>query len=452
VVSRHLITVALGLTIAIAATGGALAQDAQRGGIFPYPTHVETLGNGLRVILIPMSSNGLVAYWSVVRTGSRDEYEPGRSGFAHFFEHMMFRGTEKFPAQKYNEILTRMGADTNAFTTDDLTAYHMGIASEDLETAMELESDRFRNLAYGKSEFETEAGAVYGEYRKNRSSPFFQLSEAMQEKAFQKHTYGHTTMGYERDIKQMPRMYDYSLSFFSRYYRPENVILLIVGDLEIAPTMALVHEYYDGWEKGYVAPKIPVEPEQKSERHVEVTYEGRSLPILMMSYKADAFDPTSRRHVAADLLSELAFGNTSDLHKKLVLDEQLVEFIGADMGMNRDPGTFDVFARIKDPARIEDVATEIDATIRHYQEALPDPKRLGDLKSRLKYNFLMNLDTPDRVASALSRIVAITGGAEAIDRLYATYDQITPEDVRDAANHYLAPERRTVGLLKEGAR
>lgn len=451
-VSRRLRTVAVGLVVAMAAVGGVPAQQDRSGGIFPYPTHVETLDNGLCAILIPMSSNGLVAYWSVVRTGSRDEYEPGRSGFAHFFEHMMFRGTEKFPASKYNEILTRMGADTNAYTTDDLTAYHMGIAAEDLEQAMELESDRFRNLAYGKSEFETEAGAVYGEYRKNRSSPFFQLREALQEQAFRKHTYGHTTMGYERDIKQMPTMYDYSLSFFSRYYRPENVILLIVGDLEVAPTMALVRKYYDGWEKGYVAPEIPVEPPQTSERRVEVTYDGRSLPIYQLSYKADAFDPANRRHVAADLLSELAFGETSELHKKLVLDAQLVEFVGAGMGMNRDPGTFDVFTRIKDRERIDEVAAEIDATISHYREALADPGRLADLKSRLKYSFLMNLDTPDRVASALSRIVAITGGVEAIDRLYAAYDEITPEDVRDAARHYLVPERRTVGLLTEAAR
>ena len=119
-------------------------------GIIPYESHVEILDNGLKVIVMPMSGNGLLAYWSIVRTGSRDEVEEGRSGFAHFFEHMMFRGTERFPADRYGELLTMIGADGNAYTTDDLTAYHLSIAAEDLEQLMELESDRFRHLSYSE--------------------------------------------------------------------------------------------------------------------------------------------------------------------------------------------------------------------------------------------------------------------------------------------------------------
>src|SRR5262245_2608558 len=218
--------------------------------MFPYKTHIETLDNGLQVVLVPMSSEGLVAYWSIVRTGSRDEFEPGHTGFAHFFEHMMFRGTEKFPQEVYGQILTEMGADANAFTSTDLTAYHLSVTSGDLDRVMEIEADRFQNLTYPKPAFETEAGAVYGEYRKNRMNPFFTIYEAVYQEAFREHTYGHTTMGYEKDIKAMPGMYDYSRSFFARYYRPDNVVLLVVGDIDVERTMTSIRKHYGAWQPG----------------------------------------------------------------------------------------------------------------------------------------------------------------------------------------------------------
>lgn len=432
----------------LCASGAGAVNEPSMDTIFPYPTHVERLDNGLQVVIVPMSSGGLVAYWSLVRTGSRDEYEPGRTGFAHFFEHMMFKGTETFPQAEYNGILTRLGADTNAYTTDDLTAYHLGIAAEDLEQVMRLESDRFQNLSYSEEDFETEAGAVYGEYRKNRMNPTFAIYEAVHETAFRTHTYGHTTMGYERDIKAMPEMFDYSRSFFRRYYRPENVVLLVVGDVDPAETMALVRRSYGDWKPGYVAPEIPAEPEQTEERSVRVEYPGQSLPILWLAYKGPRFDPADRDWAAASLLAELAFGETSELHKRLVLDEQLVEFVAADLGLNRDPGLFDIYTRIKDPKRIDEVRRAIDETIRRSQQEPPDPRRLADLKSRLRYDFLMSLDTPDRVASQLARVVAVTGGIEAVDRLYRTYETVTPADVQAAARRLLVPERRTVALLE----
>jgi len=428
--------------------GPAWTDEEPMKRVFPYETHRHTLENGLTVLLVPMPSDGLVAYWSIVRTGSRDEYEPGRTGFAHFFEHMMFQGTDAYPQEKYNAIVTKMGADANAYTTDDLTAYHLGITVDDLEQTIEIESDRFRNLAYPEQDFRTEAGAVYGEYRKNRTSPFFSLYEAMCQTCFVKHTYGHTTMGYERDIKAMPDMFEYSKSFFERYYRPDNIVLFIAGDIEPQATLKLIEKYYGSWKAGYVPPKIQPEPEQKQERHVEVKYDGQSLPILWVAYKAGRFDPADRRGVALSLLADLAFGETSPIHKKLVLDEQLVEFISADVGMNRDPGLMDIYTRIKDPAKIDYVLSEIDAVVDRYRQSPPDAQRLADLKSRLRYSFLMNLDTPDRVASSLARIVAITGGIEAVDELYETYATITPADVQEAAEYYLVPTRRTVGTLK----
>ena len=181
------------------------APHPANAGVFPYAHEKHVLANGLTAILIPMESPGIIAYYTVVRTGSRDEVEAGKSGFAHFFEHMMFRGTKKYPADVYEAILTKMGASHNAFTTDVFTAYHLKFAKEDLTQVIDLESDRFQNLAYSEPVFQTEAGAVYGEYRKNITSPFAQLHEKIHELAFDVHTYKHTTIGFERDIKAMPQ-------------------------------------------------------------------------------------------------------------------------------------------------------------------------------------------------------------------------------------------------------
>ncbi|MCP4662110.1 MAG: insulinase family protein [bacterium] len=435
--------VLIGLLLALP----AVAADS----IFPYKAHTETLPNGFRVILIPMSSGGLVDYWSIVRTGSRDEFEPGHTGFAHFFEHMMFRGTENYPAEVYNDMLLSLGANFNAFTGEDLTGYIQGIVAEDLETVMTLESDRFQNLSYSQDVFQTEAGAVYGEYRKNRMSPFFTISEAISQTAFDEHTYGHTVMGYEEDIRAMPTMYEYSKSFFSRYYRPENVVLLIVGDLEVEPTMELVRKYYGAWKPGYEPPKVTPEPPQTEERRIEVSYEYRSLPLLGVAYKSKAFDPNDRTLAAAELFCELAFGETSELYKKLVLDEQVVERITIDSGIMRDPGLISLLSRIKDPSKIDYVLAEIDRVIAQGQTTPPDAHRLAAVQSRLKYEFLMDLDTPSAVALSITRIVAVTGGIEAVDELYRSYERVTPEDVVAAARELFVPAHRTVAILRGGS-
>ncbi|MFA6571295.1 MAG: pitrilysin family protein, partial [Bacteroidota bacterium] len=196
------------------------SQEKHSGNVFPYEFKFETLDNGLKVYLIKVPSDGIVAYYTIVRTGSRDEYELGHSGFAHFFEHMMFRGTKKYPGSVYDSIVTTMGADANAYTTDDYTCYHLNFTKPDLEKVMELESDRFQNLFYEEAAFQTESGAVYGEYRKSKTNPFFLLEEKIAETAFDVHTYKHTTMGFEKDIAAMPTMYEYSRNFLKRYYRP----------------------------------------------------------------------------------------------------------------------------------------------------------------------------------------------------------------------------------------
>ena len=418
--------------------------------IFPYTSYKEVLPNGLTVYLIPMESPGLVAYYSIVRTGSRDEYEPGKSGFAHFFEHMMFRGTRRHPGPVYDSLITGIGAEANAYTTDDYTAYHLKFATEDLETVMDLESDRFQNLSYEEREFQTEAGAVYGEYRKSITSPFALLNEKLQDVAYDVHTYKHTTIGFEADIKAMPGAYAYSKSFYERYYRPENVVIIIAGDFHMQGTLTLVRTYYSGWSKGYVPPRIPREPPQKNERTASVTYAGRTLPILDIAYKGEAFDPANRTYVAAILLGDLAFGETSELYKKLYIREQKVEFIQPSIPMNRDMPLFEIIAMVKREEDVPGIREEVYKAIATFQKNPIDAQKLADMKRRRKYEFLMHLDTPDKVAGGLARFVALTGGIDVVDRFYTTLARITPDDIQKAARQYFTPNRRTVVVLKGG--
>lgn len=432
-----------------APTDSAAPTDAAAP-IFPYPWEQKTLANGLRVIVIPTPSAGLVSYRTVVRTGARDEFEKGATGFAHFFEHMMFRGTEKYPAEKYNEIVTRMGADSNAYTSTDMTVYQFDVAKADLPTVIEIEADRFMNLSYGEEAFKTEAGAVYGEYRKNRSSPFFVLYEAVRREAFSKHTYAHTAMGFVDDIKAMPQKYEYSRSFFNRYYRPDNCVIVVTGDVEPEATFALIEQHYGAWKSGYVAPKIKPEPEQKRERRVEIEYEGKTLPRVWVAYKGGAFDPDDRVWVASLVLAELAFGETSDIYKELRLDQQKVEDLQAGAATERDPELFSVIATIKSEADLEHVLTRINETVAQYRELPPDAAKVEAVKSNMRYRYLLGLDTASAVADEVAGFVGVAGDLNEIEVLYRNLSAVTPDDVREAARRWLIDKHRTTVVLREG--
>ena len=419
---------------------------SQEESIFPYDSEVYTLDNGLKAIMIPSPSNGIVAYYTLVRTGARDEYEKGKTGFAHFFEHMMFRGTEKYPGPVYDSLVISIGASANAYTTDDYTAYHLNVAKEDLDLVMELESDRFQNLSYKEPEFKTEAGAVYGEYRKNITNPVMVLWEKLKNTAFTKHTYSHTTIGYVEDIKAMPTMYDYSKEFYKNYYRPENCILVIVGDINNEELKGKIDNYYGSWEKGYNAPDVKEEPKQMKPRSAEVVYPGKTNPIVAVGYKADAFDPANKEVVARELIADLAFGANSDLYKKLYLEEQKVQFLEPFFQQNRDPFLSLVYAMVNSEEDINYVKNEIFKTIERFQTEKVDSKVLEDTKKRQKYSFLMSLDTPDHIAGNLARFIAITGGLESVDTYFNTMMSITPEDIMEAAKGMVEKERTVITL------
>lgn len=427
---------------------GTISADESR--VFPYDYTVETLENGLKVYLIPMEANGLASYYTLVRTGARDEVEAGKTGFAHFFEHMMFRGTKKYPKNVLDSITTSIGADGNAYTTDDYTAYHYNIAAEDLETIMDIESERFMNLYYEKGAFQTEAGAVYGEYRKNLANPWRMIINNLKEVAFDKHTYEHSTMGYVEDIKAMPTLYEYSKEFHSNFYRPENCILVVAGDFEVEPTMNKVKEYYNVWQPGYTAPVVPVEPEQTSMREQTVNYPGATSPKMAMGFKCNAYDPSSKINVATQLLSSLAFGSTSEINKKLVLEEQKATFIQMETATNRDPYLHMIYTELKNEADLDYAKDEILATFEWFKNNEVDQAKLDNLKKKTKYSFLMGLNTPSNVAGGMARFIAVTGGIEGIEDEFRLMSEITPADIQEAAKQFTSDKLTVIKLIGEG--
>jgi zinc protease len=437
------------LMIPIALVMAKGTKEAKESKIFPYPIHQVTLDNGLKIVSIPFDSPGIIAYYTVVRTGSRNEVEPGKTGFAHFFEHMMFRGTEKYPADKYNEVLKSIGADNNAFTTDDWTGYHTLASSAALGAIMDIESDRFMNLKYKEDEFKTEAGAVLGEYNKNSSNPFQMLFEKMQEAAFQNHTYKHTTMGFLKDIVDMPNQYQYSLQFFDRWYRPENCVVVVVGDFKQEKLIALAKKYYGNWKHGNYTLNVPLDPPQTEEKIVNVPWKAKTLPILAIGYRGPAFSDKEIDMPSIDLLSQVVFSQTSELFRKLVIEEQLVEFVQGGQQDHRDPALFTIFSRIKDSKNIDKVRDAIYDALENAKANLVSADRLASIKSFMKYQFAMGLDNPDNIARSVSNYIQLTGDPEAVNRVYALYDKVTPEDIMMVAKKYFTPNNRTVVLLTQ---
>ena len=274
-------------------TAGSIVAVSAQVKTFPFTYTQQDLPNGLRLVTIPTDSPNLVSIYVVVQTGSRNEVEAGKSGFAHLFEHMMFRGTAKYPPEKYNQVLQRAGAASNAFTSDDLTAYYTTFSKEDLQRILAMEADRFQTLKYTPEVFKTETGAVLGEYNKNSSDPEEKLDEVLHDTAFDRHTYKHTTMGFLKDVQDMPSQYDYSLKFFDRYYRPEYTTIVVAGDVDPKNVRALVDQYWGGWKRGSYHPDIPVEPAQQGARENHIDWPSPTLPLIDIAFHGPAYSDTS---------------------------------------------------------------------------------------------------------------------------------------------------------------
>jgi zinc protease len=421
-------------------------EQESSGKIFPYEISQQSFPNGLNLVTVPYESPGIVSFYIIVRAGSREEIEPGKTGFAHFFEHMMFRGTEKYPNEKYDATLKSIGAAANANTWLDRTVYHMTGNAEMLEKMFEIESDRFFNLKYSVHDFKTEAGAVKGEYTKNYASPFMQLNEKTMATAFEEHTYQHTTMGFWEDVVDMPNQYDYSLEFFDRFYKPEYTTILVVGDVTHERTTELTEKYFGNWKKGNYIPQIPVEPEQSETRFAHVQ-NGNFPPYISLNYKTPAFDPGIRDNAALQVISEILFSQRSDLYKKLVIDEGIARNLGSNYLFTRDPYLFSVSATLKKAEDLQYTKDQIESAINGLVNNGIDEKVLEETKSHILYSFATSLNSASSIAQSLSYMIWVTGDPEALNQYYQQINELTVADVQEIARKYLVPGRLIISTI-----
>lgn len=419
--------------------------------LLPFKATEKTLPNGLKIIVVPTGFPNLVSTQISVQTGSRNEVEPGKSGFAHFFEHMMFRGTKKYSADQYSAVLTRAGARSNAYTSDDFTNYHTTFAKEDLDKVLEIEGDRFQNLAYDLEGFKTESRAVLGEYNKSSANPMLKLFEVQREHAFTTHTYKHTTIGFLKDIEDMPNQFEYSRQFFDRWYRPEYTTVIVAGDVVPDAVIAQVTKYFGGWKRGSYTVTIPSEPPATAPVYAHVPWPTATLPLVTVAFQCPAFSEKEKDHAALGLLFDLLFGETSDLHKRLVDQEQVVDTLEPELDNSVDPSLCTVLARVKKPADAVRIRDALLQTIAQARLELVDSQRLADARANSKNSLLRSLDTTASIAGTLARYGHFHRSFDTLNQAFAVKASLTPPDLLAAAKKYLTDANLVVTTLSKEA-
>lgn len=447
---RALLTLGLWLLPALAAAQG----------VFPHAPREDRLPNGLRVITLRTDTPGIVAYDTLVGVGARDEVEPGHSGYAHLFEHMMFRGTERFPQEAYEAAIQSFGADNNAYTTQDYTLYHVTAPSSVLDRIVELEADRFQHLSYTEEAYRTETGAVRGEYDKSATSPTRRMWEQLSELAFTRHTYGHTTLGYLRDIERMPEEVDYSRRFFERFYTPDNTTIIVAGDVDHDALMARVREHYGPWRGRRARSRVPTEPEPTEGGRRHIDWPAPASPRMFVAWRTPAFvsgrTEAARRRALRDtaalrVVHGLLFSESAPLHQRLVLEERSALSLSSWAGdQSVDPHLLVSSAVLAEGTEFDTVIDAIQSSVDALAAGEVDAARVDAVKSHVRYALSMSMQTPSSVADVAARFVAVGGSLDALDGYLEALAAVTPEDVARVAGAYLNSERRFIVTLARG--
>jgi zinc protease len=411
-----------------------------------------TLANGMQVILWPDRDIPNIALYNWVRVGSRNE-APGRTGLAHFFEHMMFNGTSRRAPGEFDRILEANGARNNAFTTEDVTVYQDWFPSTALEVVLELEADRLQHLAFDPKVIESERGVVYSERRlRVEDNQFGRLQEQVQATAFLAHPYGFPIVGWPSDIESWS--IDDLKHFFDTYYAPNNCTLVLVGDFDPKQALAFVRKHLEPLPANPPPPPVrTVEPQQQGERRVTIQAQTQT-PILQFAYHGLA--ASDDRYETLDLLTRvLTDGDASRLHRALVEERQVAIEVQSYFQAGFDPGlTWFVMSLPAgaDPAQAE---AAFDQEIRRIATEGIDEKELERARNQALADFWRGLTTIDGKAQALGSYAVLGGDYKKLFNAPAAYRSVTAEQVRKLAAELLASTNRTVGVLapakKEGA-
>lgn len=420
--------------------------------IAPIPYHQRTLPNGLQVLSVEDHSSPNVAVQMWYHVGSRDDPQ-GRSGFAHLFEHLMFKSTRHMHAEQMDRLTEDVGGANNASTGDDVTNYFEVVPSNYLQTLLWAEAERLSNLNVDEKNFQSERAVVEEEYRQSvLANPYGKLFNAIDPHSYTVHPYKRPTIGSIKDL-QAASLKDV-IAFHDTYYRPDNAPLIVTGDFNPAQLDAWVDQYF-GWipKPATPIPQVTVqEPRRKKNLRYTETSETAPLPAVAVTWLIPpAADSTDRipLEVAAALLSQ---GDSSRLYQSLVYRHQVAQQIGADADSRVGPGLFTVYAILASghpPAEAENLLSE--EVIWLATQPIP-ASELDKVKTQLLTSELKQRQTAQGTAFALGQASLIDGGVEHVNTDLAALQQVTEKDVHRVLQKYVTGAHKvTIDYLPQAA-
>ena len=417
----------------------AFSQNSFSAGVQEF-----NLDNGLKVLLLEDHKSPAVTFQIWYRVGSRNEQD-GKSGLAHFLEHMMFKGTPTTGPEEYSRIIAKNGGQTNAFTTADVTVYFATMSRDKIHIPLELEADRMVNALLDEKYFEAEKRVIQEERRlRVDDNPVAALGEVAGAVAYMVHPYRRPVIGWMHDIENLTRQD--LVDFYKLYYSPNNAFIVVSGDFSTDEILPKIKAAYGKIPRGATPPKVQAEePPQGGERRTVLKKEAE-LPFVMTYYHAPNLK--SPDSFALDLLTViLAGGRSSRLHQDLVYQKRLVRGVDADYsGASIDPTVFSVTAQLlpgKEPGPIQ---REIDGLIEKVKTELVGERELNKAKNQVEAAFIFGRDSIFGQAMKIGFYEAV-GDWRLMDRYIQGIRKVSREDIRRVAKKYLDSDRRTLGTL-----
>jgi zinc protease len=397
------------------------------------------LDNGLKVLIKPVRTAPAVSMYVWYKVGSRNE-KKGETGLAHQLEHLLFKGTKTRPVQ-FGQFFNLLGAQANAFTTFDTTAYYATTGADKLDALLQLESDRMANTVAGPEQLASEKTVVLSELDGYRNSPESVLSDKVQETAFTTHPYRQTPIGDRNDVVNFTAKM--AQDFYQENYGPNNATLVIVGNIDPKATLEKVKATF-GQIPGRAKPTTSYaqEPPQTEERRVTVKQPG-SIPILQMLYHGPkSTDPDI---YALDLLDNvLNVGRSSRTYKALV-ETGIAASVSGGISPQVDPGWYNLEAIPNSGTSLETLQQKMDVVLEKIKKEKVTPEELRRAKETARVSTFLGNDSIENQAQALGYFETIYGDWRVIDKLSERYNKVTEEDLLRVAQKYLAPTNRTVG-------
>jgi len=413
--------------------------------------HEITLENGLKAILKPMPSSPAISHWVWYRAGSRNEV-PGITGISHFVEHMMFKGTERFPKDKLDRLLSKHGGNFNAFTSQDFTAYFETLPARELKLALEIESDRMQNAKFEPEEVEAERTVVISEREGLENDPAYMLQEEVMAASFKVHPYRWPVVGWMDDLHEMTR--DDLYEYYTRAYSPENAFLILTGGFELDEGIASIEEAYTEIpSRGQPTRNIPDEPDQRGERRVSVRMPGKNEYLMICYHTPEITHDDVYGLMLLDAVmggakavrSGVSFERSGRLHKALV-EGDLASVVHCNYTQSIDPNLFMVFAVARDGVPIDEIEDAALEEIEMVKEKIPDEaemrRALNQTKAQLAY-------ATDGVTgqSYLVGSFELRVGWKFLQDIVENLAGVTGDQVADAASRYLDRDNRTIGTF-----